>query len=75
MSSSAATTSVEGVMIEGITPRCHVLDTGHGRYALVGGDTSLLAEGARVRVTGEHHPELINRCGRTFLVHQVTAIG
>ncbi len=66
--------TVEGVIVEGIRSTCRVLDTGSGRYALVGPTTTDLREGDHVRVSGEHHPELVNPCGRTFLVTSLTRI-
>ena len=74
-SAPAAVTTVSGVIVEGIAPACRVLDTGHGKWALAGAGVLDLREGDHVQVSGRHHPELVNRCGRVFVVESLTRTG
>ena len=74
-SAPAALTTVSGVIVEGIAPACRVLDTGNGKWALAGPGVLDLREGDHVQATGRHHPELVNRCGRVFVVESLTRDG
>lgn len=65
---TAGSSTVSGVIIEGIRPTCRVLDTGQRRYSLVGPGVAALREGDRVRAVGRARPELINACGTVFSV-------
>jgi hypothetical protein len=65
------TTTLDGVIIEGIRSTCRVLDTGSRRYALTGPGVVSLREGDRVRAVGTPRPDLVNPCGLTFHVTSV----
>jgi hypothetical protein len=73
-SAPPAEQTVSGVIIEGLRPQCRVLQTGLGRYALTGSPTVAMVVGDRVQVTGQARPDLINPCGRTFVVSSVISI-
>lgn len=63
--------TISGVIIEGLRPHCRVVQTGQGRFALTGSPTTELVVGDQVQVTGQARPDLINPCGRTFVVVSV----
>jgi hypothetical protein len=65
---AAAEQTLFGVIIEGIRPSCRVLQTNQRRYALVGATTQSLRQGQKVSVTGVERADLVNPCGRAFVV-------
>lgn len=77
LTTAAGTTTLFGVIVEGIRSTCRVLDTGHRRYALVsagdgvGVGVDALREGDRVRVVGEPRDELSSPCGPAFGVRSL----
>ncbi len=70
-SQPAGTTTLTGMIEEGVEPGCLLLDD----YLLVGGPRDLIRAGARVSVTGRVEPGLMTTCqqGTPFLVASARA--
>jgi len=66
---------LSGLVVEGLRASCRVLDTGVGRWSLVGAGVLGLREGDRVRVVGRPRPELVSLCGPSFEVRRTPVVG
>jgi len=66
---------LSGLVVEGLRASCRVLDTGVGRWSLVGAGVLGLGEGDRVRVVGRPRPELVGLCGPSFEVRRTPVVG
>jgi hypothetical protein len=67
------TTTVTGVVSQGVEPGCVVLDAGGEQLLLVGAERGSTPDGARVTVTGTRTPGLVSTCqqGTPFEVASV----
>jgi hypothetical protein len=59
---SAGEMTMTGEVEAGVEHGCLVMQSGGKTYLLVGGDRSIVREGARVTVRGRPNPDLITTC-------------
>lgn len=71
------TTTVRGVVVEGVEAGCLLLAGDGVEYLLVGGPRDQLRAGSRLEVTGRLDPELMTTCqqGTPLLVVAVSPVG
>jgi hypothetical protein len=67
------TTTIVGVVEEGVEHGCKLLRTSNGLYLLVGSNDPMITAGARLSVRGRLNPSLVTTCqqGTAFQVSHV----